>query len=366
MKPTPLDEFPVHQTSLPMAQAGTSDRNFYDRYYFNAHDRTGEVFLVTGFGVYPNLGVVDAFATVRHGDTQRSVRFSDALESRSLEPAVGGYRIEVTDPLRSLRLICEHPDLSMDMTWRGSFDAVLEDRHVLLEGTRAMLDASRFAQVGSWSGTLAVDGREFRVDPDVWLGTRDRSWGIRPSGESDPPGRWAAEPREGFWWTYIPLRFDDYAMVIILQESPDGHRTLNHASRVFSDGRIEQLGWPRLEVDYRSGTRHPDCARLHLMTPRGESLLLEVETLLGVPLSMGSGYVGDPAWSHGRWMGRGWSESVTYDMTSPDVVSMLPFNTVDHVARATCNGDVGWGLFEHANLGRHDPSGFTDWGDMAK
>jgi hypothetical protein len=52
-------------------------------------------------------------------------------------------------------------------------------------------------------------------------------------------------------------------------------------------------------------------------------------------------------------------------MTSPDVVSMLPFNTVDHVARATCNGDVGWGLFEHANLGRHDPSGFTDWGDMA-
>jgi hypothetical protein len=44
---------------------------------------------------------------------------------------------------------------------------------------------------------------------------------------------------------------------------------------------------------------------------------------------------------------------------------MLPFNTVDHVARATCNDDVGWGLYEHANLGRHDPSGFTDRGDMA-
>ena len=135
----------------------------------------------------------------------------------------------------------------MDMTWEGSFDAILEDRHVLLEGTHAMLDASRFAQVGSWSGTLSVDGRDFRVDPDVWLGTRDRSWGIRPSGESEPPGRWAAEPCEGFRWTCIPLRFDDYAMVVILQESPDGHRTLNHASRVFADGRIQQLGWPRLE-----------------------------------------------------------------------------------------------------------------------
>ena len=109
-----------------------------------------------------------------------------------------------------------------------------------------------------------------------------------------------------------------------------------------ADGRIEQLGWPRLVVDYRSGTRHPDCARLHLTTPHGEPLLLEVETLGGAPLSMGAGYVGDPAWSHGRWMGRDWSESVTYDMTSPDVVGMLPFNVVDHVARATCEYLEAW------------------------
>lgn len=53
-----------------MAQVGTSGRNFYDRYYLNAHDRTGEVFLVSGFGVHPNLGVLDAFVTVRHRDTK--------------------------------------------------------------------------------------------------------------------------------------------------------------------------------------------------------------------------------------------------------------------------------------------------------
>lgn len=44
-------------------------------------------------------------------------------------------------------------------------------------------------------------------------------------------------------------------------------------------------------------------------------------------------------------------------MTSPDVDSMLSFNTSDYVARATCNGDVGWGLLEHANLIRHALSG---------
>jgi hypothetical protein len=39
---------------------------------------------------------------------------------------------------------------------------------------------------------------------------------------------------------------------------------------------------------------------------------------------------------------------------------------IDHVGRALCtegNGAPveGWGLFEHGALGRHDPSGFTDW-----
>ena len=58
--PIPLDEYPVHQTPLPMDRVASSDRNFYDRSYFNAHDRTGEIFLVTGLGVYPNLGVIDA------------------------------------------------------------------------------------------------------------------------------------------------------------------------------------------------------------------------------------------------------------------------------------------------------------------
>ncbi|SMO55956.1 hypothetical protein SAMN06265174_102321 [Dietzia kunjamensis subsp. schimae] len=60
--------------------------------------------------------------------------------------------------------------------------------------------------------------------------------------------------------------------------------------------------------------------------------------------------------------GRDWSESVAYGMTSPDVVTIVPFNTIDHVARTTCNGDVGWGLFEHAPLGQRDPSGIRRLG----
>ena len=42
----PMDEFPVHQVPQPIAWPGSSDRNFYDRSYFNAHDRTGDIFVV--------------------------------------------------------------------------------------------------------------------------------------------------------------------------------------------------------------------------------------------------------------------------------------------------------------------------------
>ena len=367
MRPAHLDEYPIHQSPLSMSRVASSDRNFYDRYYFNAHDRSGEIFLVAGFGDYPNLGVRDGFATVRRGDRQWAVRCSDALEERSLELAVGAFRVEILQPLHRVRVVCDAAShgLAFDLTWEGSFPAILEQPHLMRTGSRPILDAQRFAQVGSWSGTLHVDGDDLAVSPDRWMGTRDRSWGIRPVGELEPPGRAEAEPGEGFWWLYVPLRFDDFALIVIIQESPDGFRTLNDATRVFADGRVEQLGWPRVEIDYRHGSRHPERARLHLTTPSGEPLLVVVETLGFVALHIGAGYGGDPEWTHGQWRGRGWTDSSTYDLTDPDLVARIPWGVTDHVARATCNGRQGGGLFEHASIGRHDPTGFADYGSVA-
>lgn len=365
--PAPLDEFPVHQTPLSMRYVASSDRNFYDRSYFNAHDRTGEVFLVTGLGVYPNLGVTDAYAVVRRGDRQVAIRCSDALGDERLEQRVGPYRIEVLEPLQRLRLVCDGDEhgIGFDLEWQASFPAVDEPHHVLRAGSRAILDAARFAQAGTWRGVLRVDGEELAVTPDRWLGTRDRSWGVRPVGEAEPPGRSAAEPMAGFWWLYVPLAFEDFFLVVIAQEDPDGHRTLSEAVRVRADGRVEQLGWPRVDIRYRSGTRMPQAARLHLTEPSGRPLTVDVETLGEVALHVGAGYGGDPDWTHGQWRGRGWVEGAAYDLTDPAVAGRVPFGVLDHVARATCDGAEGWGMFEHGSLGRHDPSGFADWASVA-
>ena len=362
----PLDEYPIHQVPMPVEWAGTSDRNFYDRCYLNAHDRTGDIFVISGLGYYPNLGVKDAFFLLRRGDSQTAVHLSDAIDGDRLHQHVGGFRIEVAEPLRRLRLVLEETEgISCDLTWEGSFDALQEQRHVMRTGSRVTLDAQRFAQVGTWSGILAVDGEEIAVQPDSWVGTRDRSWGIRPSGEAVPAGAPTDPPFEGMWWLYVPMRFDEYAVVLIIQEDPDGFRTLNDCTRIWADGRIEQLGWPRVEVAYASGTRVPTGATIHCTTPDGKPVLFDVESKLAVPLHLGGGYGGDSDWGHGVWKGPGFTERVTYDLTDPDVAGRVMFGVIDHVGRAVFDGAEGWGLFEHGALGRHDPSGFTDFFDLA-
>lgn len=186
----PLDEYPLHQLPQPIAWPGSSDRNFYDRSYFNAHDRTGNIFLITGIGYYPNLGVKDAFVLIRRADIQTAVHLSDAIDSDRLHQHVNGYRVEVVEPLRKLRIVLDETEgVAADLTWEGLFDVVQEQPHVLRSGNRVTLDAQRFAQLGTWSGRIVVDGERIAVDPATWLGSRDRSWGIRPVGEPEPGGR---------------------------------------------------------------------------------------------------------------------------------------------------------------------------------
>jgi hypothetical protein len=292
------------------------------------------------------------------------VHLSDTIDDDRLHQHVGNYRVEVIEPLQKLRLVLEETEgFAFDLTWEGSFDVVQEQPHLMLNGVRPTLDAQRFAQLGSWSGTLVVDGEETAVTPDRWMGSRDRSWGIRPVGEAEPAGRPQDPPMDGFWWLYVPLRFEEFSVVVIAQEDADGYRTLNDATRIWRDGRVEQLGWPQVDIDYAPGTRMPLRARLTGTGWGGKQVVIDVEPRTSVTLHVGGGYGGDPDWSHGQWKGAGFSERVTNDLADPDVAGRIPFGVIDHGARATCDGAVGHGLFEHASMGRHDPSGFVDWGN---
>ena len=259
----PMDEFPVHQIPQPIAWPGSSDRNFYDRSYFNAHDRSGDIFLITGIGYYPNLGVKDAFVLVparRRPDRGAPVRRHRRTTGST--SSVLGYRVEVDEPLHRLRIVLDETDgIAVDLTWNGLFDVVQEQRHILRTGNRVTLDAQRFAQLGSWSGHLAIDGEEITVDPSVWIGSRDRSWGIRPIGEAEPAGRPADPPFEGMWWLYVPMAL---RRLLDRPDHPGGAQRLPLAQRLHA--HLE--GRPRRAARLAAGQdplplRHPHPHRRH-------------------------------------------------------------------------------------------------------
>ncbi len=131
----PMDEYPVHQVPQPIAWPGSSDRNFYDRSYYNAHDRTGDIFVISGIGYYPNLGVKDAFLLVRRGDVQTAVHLSGAIDQDRLNQHVGNYRVEVIEPLHKLRIVLDETEgIAADLTWDGLFDVVQEQPHIMRRG----------------------------------------------------------------------------------------------------------------------------------------------------------------------------------------------------------------------------------------
>ena len=142
------------------------------------------------------------------------------------------------EPLQKIRLICEAAEhgLAFDLTWDGSFPAVEEPRHVW---RRNGVDHARRVPVRAGRRVVGRDrgrGREDRGDAGHAGSGRATARGASArSGSRWPPGRSAEEAIEGFWWVYVPLRFDDYAIVIILQEEADGHRVMNEAVRVWPD-----------------------------------------------------------------------------------------------------------------------------------
>jgi hypothetical protein len=369
-RPVALDEYPVHQVPLSMKHVATGDRNAYDRCIFHVFDHQGRALLVLGLGVYPNLGVIDAYATLRVGDTLHAVRASDALDDDTrMEMAVGPLRILVERPLKDFVLTCaadpDDPDgLSYEINWSAEFPALWEPHHLQRRGARLTLEGRRFVQAGRCDGWIRVAGEEIRLSADDWTGTRDRSWGTRPiPGEEG--GRLAEDHRtEGFHWIWCPVRFEDRFLMVVTQEDADGYRTLNDATLVREGERDRQLGWPQAEITYRGGTRHPERAVVRLGDLR-KPMELGVEVLTSSPLAVGAGYPPAGDWQHGTWRGRGWTDRRTYDLSDPAAHPLAAYGVTDHAARFTLDGQAGHGIFEHGSFGRHDPSGFTGFDSVA-
>jgi hypothetical protein len=349
------DDYPIHQTPEPIAYSG-SDRNFYDRYFFNAYSPNGSTFVAVAFGVYPALNVADAHVSILKDGRQRCLHASRVLGMERMELSVGPIRIEVIEPLQKLRVVLDATEgLACDLTFEGRAFPIEEPRFTRRNGPRLFMDYTRLTQNVRVSGSIDADGA--RADCSGWLGTRDRSWGIRPVGAPDPQATPGGSVF-GFFWQWTPLNFDDRSVFFHLNADPDGS-AWNTRAVILTDGEGpaggQHVEHPTLETTLIPGLRHASKGVL-----RAGETTVEI-TPRATFLMRGIGYGGE--WRHGALRGpldvaREDIDVAGADMTRPENLHIQAISTAVLSAPGEPNRR-GVGVFEQLILGPYAPLGLA-------
>ena len=359
------DDYPIHQTAEPVAVAGT-DRNFYDRYFFNGYSPDGETFFAAALGVYPHLAVMDAAFSVNRDGRQQSVIASRRIKGgERMDTEVSPLAVEIVEPLKKLRVTCDDAEsgLKCDLTCTARAAPIEEPRFIRRTGTRTVMDVTRMTQAVEWSGWLEVDGKRHEVSG--WWGTRDRSWGVRPVGAGDqqPALTEEGEPANfQFYWLWSPVNFPDHALFFHTNDDADGHGW-NRAARLItlSTGEMREISLAPT-VSYKPGTRNAATATLE-----GDGLKVEFD--LGRNFHMfGIGY-GHPSRGHGTDHGAHSVHREAQDLADVDLAQPQN-NHVQALAAVTLTlpdgtKTEGRGILEQLYIGPHAPSGFTSIFDLA-
>ena len=205
-----LDDYPIHQTPEPIAQPLNSDRNIYDRTWFNGYAPDGSYYFGIGMAIYPHRGILDcAFSVIEKGGQQHCFYGSRRAPAERTEMEVGPFRIEVVEPMRQTRVVLEDngSGISCDLLFSARSASIQEGRQTLWSGGRKVMDATRFDQFGRWSGWIRHPEGEIQVDPEICHATKDRSWGNRNVGEPESGG--APNRPGGAFFLWAPLFWGD-------------------------------------------------------------------------------------------------------------------------------------------------------------
>lgn len=371
-----FDDYPVHQVAQPVNQPAPSDRNFYDRYWFNGFDKDGAFDFEIGFGLYPNRRVMDGHFSVAVGGRQFSFHGSRRAPTERSDLTVGPLRIEIVRPMRIVRvkLDANASGIECDLTFRARTAPTQEPNNVMHDELRVIMNTCRFTQFGAWEGFFEADGKRTRVAAGRTLGTRDRSWGVRPVGEpeSGAPGLLTTEP--GVYWVWAPIDFGDVCTQFRSFEDRDGNPTELSAAIVPAYSSLEdiptgsepahrEMQTARHKIEWHEDTRRPRRAEFDLIEGDGTSHRIVLEPMMYF-LMLGIGYQ-HPEWGHAFWKGE---EVVGHEAWSVDDVDPLDYKHihVHAICRAEMGDRSGVGTLETIVFGRHDPSGFKELLDGAR
>jgi hypothetical protein len=372
-----FDDYPIHQVAQPIAQPLSGDRNLYDRYWFNAIQEDGDFYIGIGSGIYPNLGILDCGLSIVHGGEQHAFHGSCRAPQEPTDVSCGPFRIDVIEPMRSLRVTLDPNETGIEgeLTFTARTACVEEGRQTIRRGARLMMDATRFAQFGRWSGEIRYAGETLKLDPAHVFGVKDRSWGVRPIGPPDPGV--APQPPSGVqvFFLWAPIHWKDRCTHFGVFEDEYARKFHWDGALVpvydgglgdipgTTDEAIELLGEVDHAVRYIPGTRRAKGATIGLTRKTGEREEISLEPLLCFQMK-GIGYM-HPEWGHGHWKGELAIAGESWQCADLDPMA-LENQHIQQLVRATSsNGEQGVGILEQIAIGPHAGYGFKEFLDPA-
>ena len=369
-----FDDFYIHQTSRPIATPATSDRNAYDRSFFNGYTDTGDLYFGISSARYPNLEIQDCALTIVYGGKQHAFHASRRAPTDPRDMSTGPFHIEILEPMMTLRVVVEDNDtgIGADLHWIPRTAHFPEDHQSLTpQQIGRWMIATRMNQFGFWSGEIRLPDETITVNPEQTYGTKDRSWGGRPVGDPAPSG--APRHPKGFKFFWAPLHWSDHVTHMGIFEGDhgevwhwDGFQLPAYTDAALipgiEDPDIRRFKSVAHDFAWKSGTRNVSGGTLTLEQHEGDPIVVELEPILSVRMK-GMGY-GHPTWGHGFWKGELAIASESWNLD--DIEPLRPENVhIQEVIRVQSGDSVGVGVLEQLVVGPYPRYGFKELLDGA-
>lgn len=180
-----IDEYLIHNTLSPQRIMDNTDPRAFDRVWFSAHDRTGDLLVVCGMGQYPNVNTADAYAICVHRGVLRYVRYHRALGVDRQNMEFGPLRFDLLAPFKTWKItLADNPHgFSFELFWHDTKRALYSQAPSSMDATtdigRGPSISVGYETFGRIEGVATVDGTRLSLSAREFSGSRDHHWGVR-------------------------------------------------------------------------------------------------------------------------------------------------------------------------------------------
>lgn len=347
------DDYPLHQTPAYVRVPATTDRNFYDRYWFVGYEPDGSTAFGVAYGRYANRFVVDAHVAVVVNGVQHSLHASAPAPLDPTDTSVGPISLEIIEPMRVLRVRAGGEGMACDLRFEAMAPPIDEGRIQAGPHGQLVVDQTRFMQPGRWQGWFEVDG--FRTTlGDGCTGVRDKSWGVRPMAEQSAS---VGGGGQLFWMNVVRVH-EGEVTIARTTNSPKGRARERAGYTTGPDGSLRKLATWEYELDIEPGTRRIVAARYELQWDGGAATELDARAVATLWYS-GMGYE-HRRWQHGLDHGGLDVERESWPVDSIDLAAPEGRFMCHVLAFTENNQAAGHGHTEQLFLGRYDPCGWSE------